>query len=712
MTWKFNGVRGTKKKPNRATIMRSPAAYIGGYYWTIKFFPRGNSVSALSIYIECSPTPPKPDKEIPATEFRVVQGPPNANLTDLAPCTDVTITATADSSKGVDIISKINNGKQHDAGDSGNCSTTTPSIFAEAQTEQPTEPKLDWRVSAQIGVILYNPSEPRTGWMQSSCHQFNPHNLDWGWTSFHGPWDQIHQRQRGQRQALLRNDTLAFDAYIRIFDDPTQALWWHSSDSEPIWDSLSLTGYRPMGDAVVNHSPEVAGLVSWLLLAPFREVIQGVNILEHLTNPQLKPRPLCDSLQKLLWTLRNQPAKSQLFVDTDPVTRTLRNLHEFSGDVIEFWERLRRTLELELAGTDAIEKLSKIFDSQHIGTVTTIQGECTPVSHLPRDFNSKIRVPADNVGNVQTAVRQYLSEKSGEWSLPLILHVELARQRFDKVSHQWNMLYDRVRLDEELDLSDSVPKDCEGKYSLYGFIVHKGKRTSGQFYSILRPGGPNSKWLAFEDASDNKVECLTRKAAIESHEGVDPTQSKDSNDKSTHDVAVVVMYVRNDVLAEFLTGRIEPWEVPEQRKQYFESGYYVLNRDCNSGTEPTVKVEAYALPNLSMINNSLFDSYDLMSASRSAGHVRYLTLPATTTFMELRKKLALWMSSGADIVKAENIRLWQIGARKPLFAPTLHFQIIDDLRDTVSSFELGVLRLWVQVLSKGQYSVSDTQIQS
>jgi hypothetical protein len=263
------------------------------------------------------------------------------------------------------------------------------------------------------------------------------------------------------------------------------------------------------------------------------------------------------------------------------------------------------------------------------------------------------------------------------------------------------MLYDRVRLDEELDLSDSVPRDREGKYNLYGFIVHKGKRTSGQFYAILRPGGPNTKWLAFEDASDNKVECLTRKAAIDSHEGIDAAQLKDTNDKSAHDVAVVVMYVRNDVLQEFLTGKIEPWEVPEPRKQYFESGYYVLNRDCNNGTEPTVKVEVYSLPSLSITTNSLFDSYDLMSASRSAGSVRYVTLPATTTFMELRRKLALWMSSDSRTVKAEHIRLWQIGARKPLFAPTLHFQIIDDLRDMVSSFELGVLRLWVQVLSDG-----------
>jgi hypothetical protein len=77
---------------------------------------------------------------------------------------------------------------------------------AATSSATPHQAAKTWRVPAQIGVIVYNPEEPRTGWMQSSCHQFNPHNLDWGWTYFHGPWDQIHTRRRGQHRALLNND--------------------------------------------------------------------------------------------------------------------------------------------------------------------------------------------------------------------------------------------------------------------------------------------------------------------------------------------------------------------------------------------------------------------------------------------------------------------------------------------------------------------------
>ncbi|KMP03494.1 hypothetical protein DIZ76_013124 [Coccidioides immitis] len=690
LTWKIKGVRGTKEKPNRATIMRSPAAYVGGYYWTIKFFPRGNSVSSLSIYVECSATPPEPDKEIPQTEFKVLKGAPDADLSKLAPAVELSLPATVETKKPRSKQASSKDEAQTGETEVENNENSGRSTPAETKEEE----KKDWRVSAQIGVILYNPNEPRTGWMQSSSHQFNPHNVDWGWTHFHGPWDQIHKRHHGQRQALLRDDTLAFDAYIQIFDDPTQSLWWHASDSEPVWDSFSLTGYRPWGDPMVNHRHEVAGLVTWLMMASFRDVIQSVDILEHLTNPNVKPRPLCDALQRLLWSLRPQSGLSTSFIDTDQVTTTLRNLHEFSGDVTDFWERLRRTLELELAGTDAIDKLAKIFDSPRIENTADGVGDSVSVNHIPREANGGIRVSAAKANSIQQAAKNYLDGKPGKWSLPSVFHVELVRQTFDKSTRQWNMLYDRVNLDETLDLSECLVDGQVGKYSLYGLVVHKGSRSSGRFYSILRPGGPNTRWLAFEDASDNKIECLTKKAALEAHEGVDASNLK-KIDKSGADVAVVVVYIRDDMISQYLTGKLEPWQVGELHQHYFMNGYYHLNRELKNGLPPTVKVELFSLSDFSIIEKSIVDSYDLMAVARATGQYNTLSVPGNTTFMELRKKIASLKSTEIH----ERIRIWQLGARKPLFAPTLNFQIIYDLTDVVMSFELSVLRLWVYVLS-------------
>ncbi|THC87459.1 hypothetical protein EYZ11_013095 [Aspergillus tanneri] len=674
LTWKIKGIRGTKDQPNHAKVMRSPPAYVGGYWWTIKFFPRGNNVNSLSVYLECSPTMPAPDKTLPETEFAVLYGPAESDLKDSPPILDIKFPRTEDSAAWME-----------------NYKSQYP----------PTEKQEDchsesWRVSAQIGVILYNPDEPRTGWMQSSCHQFNPHNLDWGWTNFHGPWDQIHRRQRGQRQALLRNDTLAFDAYIRLVDDPTRSLWWHASDSEPTWDSLGLTGYRPLGDSVINHSAEVAGLATWLHIAPFCKIIQNVNVFEHLTNCDVKPKPLCDALQKFLWQLRSR-GKSLQYVDTDTITSILRNLHEYSGDVCEFWELLRRTLELELAGTDAVKDLAALFDSPSLDSLPADTQGQDVVNILPRDFNSRICIPADQATTMHGALASYLGAKPGRWILPPILHVELGRQKLDKTARQWRLLYNRVELDEELDLAPWILDGQCGKYVLYGYIVHRGRRTSGKFFSILRPGGPGSKWLAFDDGSDNRVECLTRKTALGPHIGLDASQKVDH--KTGHDVAIAVMYIRSNVVQHYLPGPQGPWDVQDSVKIYYETGTLPLTASSNEKPVEDIQVEVYSMSQYDKLD-SLFDTYDLMSQAKTANNVMYLTVPRSTNLIELRKKIALWVSAGAqNEICPEYVRLWQIGHTIDRFGPTLAFSRVSDLKKTLD-LPLQTARFWMQIVSE------------
>ncbi|KKK17094.1 hypothetical protein P175DRAFT_0493499 [Aspergillus ochraceoroseus IBT 24754] len=674
LTWKINGVRGTKEQPNHIKIMRSPPAYIGGYWWTIKFFPRGNNVGSLSIYIECSPTMPKVDNTFPETEFKVLRGPADTVLDTNPPEIDFKFARTEDSQAWME-----------------NFKSQYPAAANQAESAASES----WRVSAQIGVILYNPEEPRTGWMQSSCHQFNSHNLDWGWTNFHGPWDQIHRRQRGQRQALLRHDSLAFDAYIRIFDDPTRSLWWHPSDSEPTWDSLSLTGYRPLGDSVINHSAEVAGLATWMHIAPFCNIIQKVNVLEHLTNCDVKPKPLCDALQTFLWQLRSR-GQSLQYVDTDPITSTLRNLHEYSSDVCEFWERLRRTLELELAGTEAVKELAQLFDSPSIGTTLP-----DAINTVPTDSNSPICIPADQVQSTAEAFRHYLGAKPGRWVLPPILHLELGRQKLDKAARQWRLLYNRVDLDEELDLSPFLLDGQHGKYVLYGYIVHRGRRTSGKFFSILRPGGPGTKWLAFDDGSDNRVECLTRKTALGPHLGLDSSQKADH--KTGHDVAIAVMYIRSDVVNDFLPGPQGPWDVSEDLKEYYENGAISRPKKSSNNNktveeEEDIQVEVYSLQKYDELG-SLFDTYDLMSQAKAAKSVMYLTVPRSTNLIDLRKRITTWASTRTDKeISPEHVRLWQIGHTRDRFGPTLAFARVSDLTTTLDQ-PLESVRYWMQIVS-------------
>lgn len=670
-------MRGTKENPNRVKIMRSPPAYIGGYWWTIKFFPRGNNVGSLSVYIECSNTMPNVDDTLPETEFKVFRGPADAELDAGSPELDL----------------------KFDASENAEAWTEMFKAKYPAAANQPEPTKETWRVSAQIGVIVYNPAEPHTGWPQSSCNQFNPHNLDWGWTNFHGPWDQIHRRQRGNRQALLRDDTLAFDAYIRVFDDPTRSLWWHPSDSEPTWDSLGLTGYRPLGDSIINHSADVAGLATLLHVAPFCKVIQSVNVLEHLTNCDVKPKPLCDALQKFLWQLRQRDQSLQ-YVDTDMITSTLRNLHEGSTDVCEFWERLRRSLELELAGTPAAKELAQIFDSPSPDSVSLPEGVQRDAIHsIPRESNSRVYVPADQVKSTSEAFSHYLGAKNGRWVLPPVLHLELGRQTLDKAARQWRLLYNKVDLDEELDLSPWILDGQHGKYVLYGYIVHRGRRTSGKFFSILRPGGPDAKWLAFDDGSDNRVECLTRKTALGPHLGLESGETPDH--KTGHDVAVAVMYIRSDVIKDFLPGPQGPWDVSDDLKEYYQTGEVRPPKKTDGEAESgDIKVEVYSLKNYDQLS-SLFDSYDLMSQAKAANSVMYLTVPRSTNLVDVRKKIGLWASSqNKTEINPENVRLWQIGHTRECFGPTLALTRISDLTATLD-LPLDPVRYWLQIVSDG-----------
>ena len=657
-------MRGTKDHPNLDKIIRSPAAYVGGYWWTIKFFPRGNCSSALSIYLECSLNPPASDKACCRGEFSVTSGAANADISECSP--DVHFQLQPDGSANV-----LN--KYYATHAAPASSTSIP----------------PWRVTAQIGMVLYNPDEPRTGWTQSSCHQFNAHNPDWGWTNFHGPWDSIQKRQRGQRRALLQNDTLGFDAYIRIVDDPTKMLWWHPCDAEHTWNCLSLTGYQAIGDAIGN-SDLMSGIVLWLHVAPFCEIIQQVNVLEYLTNCDVRPKPLCDALQRFLWQLRAR-THSTAYVSLCDIVSTMNKMGEHFTNVTEFWECMRRSLQLELAGTPAANDFAALFDSPPAPKEGKFQT-------LPNGYNSRIRIPAEDVHSVGEGLERYLGAGPGPWLLPPILHIELDRQKLDLPLWQWKFSYKRVELEEDVDLSPWVPNEQCGKYTLYGYVVHSGLRNSGIFYSIFRPGGPGTKWLRFADSRDNRAECLTQKAAFGPQLGVHPSETV--NQKTGHDVAVVAMYVRRNVIHQFLPGPLPQWDAPKFLERYYENGtHLILKAPDEKAAQEHVKVEVYTLSHCHELA-SLFHAYDIMSLAKSTNNVMYLSVPRSTTLGEVRKRIALWRSADTQI-PSQSIRLWKLGPGYEPSLATLGFSRIIDLTATVQQ-PLGIVRLLAHVLSPGK----------
>ncbi|KAI1607898.1 ubiquitin thiolesterase [Exophiala viscosa] len=630
LSWVIKGVRGIREKPNNARVMMSPAAQVDGSYWQIKFYPRGNKSVSLSAYIKCSRHPPKSDIEYPDGSFSFLQGPPDADLRhDVAPSHTVYTQSTASESKN-DTSSSSDSASDSSKQDSIDGEGSTDS--SQADKEEPLDIKSaegeeeaeDWRVPAQLGMVMYNPEEPRTCHVMSSEHQFAQSNDDWGWTNFVGPWSEVQTRGHLQRAPLLRNDTIAIDAYIRIFDDPTQALWWHSSDAENHWDSKSLTGYFPMGTPPLYHSPAVAGMTAWLLLAPFRKILQEVDTGDGRQNP----KPFISQLQMILNLMRHLKKERETYVDVYPAIQTLKELGEVYTDVKTFWEVFRRTIDLELKGTHFSKSLPAMFD--------TPDGPMSLPS-LP---------VGEGVNDIQQGLAQVLHDKSFSGQLPDFLPLSLARERFDTKSREWKLLHNRVSLNETLDMSDFSLSNDHAKYTLYGFMVHVGERNSGKFYTVLRPGGPGTKWLAFEDGDGNKVFSYTKKR-IRSFEGLEGQALKDFS--STRETAYMVMYIKTSRLGEYLTGKLEPYNSVHPHSEFHGSGGASAPESLPAESLPAeslpadprqVTVELYS-DECTIGREGLLDVFDLKRHAQEQRMCYYtMSVPEGSTYRDLRQRLA------------------------------------------------------------------------
>ena len=686
LSWVIKGVRGTKERPNMARTMHSPCALIDGHYWQIKFFPRGNKSASLSAYIRCTKHLPNPDTEVPESTFSYFEGPPDANMgAGAQPKNVLHVAATPVKEKGSPQPQPDEPGTSRYSGDDSSAEhshdlpveqalqspaeslNTAPSAelpnltLAEHESTIPPEPAEatsteaadvtttaeapvveetktekvgpppadDYRVSAQLGMVIYNPEEPRTCSFNSSEHQFTKHNDDWGWTNFVGPWNEIHIRQRGQRQALLKNDTIAIDAYIRIFEDPSQALWWHvSHDHESNWPSKKLAGYYPMGTPPLYHSPAVAGITAWLLLAPFRKVLQEVDAGEWRRNSQVKPRPLIARLQSALHLMRH--LRREDYVNVIPVIDCLKEFGETFNDVKSFWEAFRRSIEIELEGeADALRQISEIFD--------TPAGFAT-ISNLPVKGNHDIQTAIDT-----TCFPQELGSTSPNF-LPLMLE----REVFDKQTCEWKLCHDRVTLNDEICLPNGE------KYTLYGFMVHVGVRNSGKFYSILRPNGLGTKWLAFEDGDGNKVFSYTRKR-IQDYEGLVGDDLK--NFKSTRQTAYMAMYIKTSCVQSYLPGKLEDYSVPlwltislgDPIDGYEEQ----LRTDLDDIDKEGIPVEVYSDEGV-LGRKGLLDMFNIKQQALARDHFWTMNLSKDTTLKDIRHDLAARM----EVDNVEKLRLF------------------------------------------------------
>lgn len=533
ISWIIDAYNGTREKPNREMVMKSDVVTVGGHQWQIKFYPKGNDVDYLSVYLEC-PSVAKLDRH----------GQP--------------VSRKGDDEEMSEASSRTEDAPEVQAKPQDQMETSDETtVESSATTEPPAEPQrtplplLDGKVmpkrksvAAQVSVVLYNPTEPRVHYHKTALHRFCSGSPDWGWTRFHGPYYDISHRMRGNRAPLLQSDKLAFTAYIRVVEDETNCLWEHSSRDNP-WDSFAMTGLQSLvlgENASAPGGNMISAVASWLLFKPFRQVLYSIVPSDPEKEPLARPKPLVKALQMVLHMLRTQVEPGAGAVPLDDILDALDwygiNDRLAKLDVIETWEILRVKLEEELQGTEAASALTSLFGSK-------------------RDYSTgvpKYRVPVSGVESMQKAVESAANFTVPGHPLPQMLTFELDRQVFDAKTRSYVKLLNKVTLDDQLKIGNT-------NYTLYGFVVHKQTLQSNVYQPMFRPEGPGSRWYSYSDSKDeNRVTCLTKKEAIDDHEG----QSGKDQIIGNSPITYIAMYIRDDVAqAAFVSNpETEQWHIP------------------------------------------------------------------------------------------------------------------------------------------------------
>ncbi|OCL08351.1 hypothetical protein AOQ84DRAFT_42426, partial [Glonium stellatum] len=686
--WTIDNYNGTKEKPNKELVMKSQIMNIGGYDWQIKFYPKGNDSDYLSIYVECLTVTAKDEKKEAA--------PADEN----APKPDDAITAEKAPESAPEITPETATKSQH---------APLPLLDNKQMPKRRS-------VAAQVSVVLYNPGEPRVNYVRTCLHRFCSGSPDWGWTRYHGPYYEIQHRHRGQRQALLRNDSLAFTGYIRIVDDETNCLWEHHSRDNP-WDSFAMTGLQSLTLGEGQSSPGgnfISAIASWMLFKPFRLFLYEFKVPDFLKDSSVRPKPLISAFQKVLYMLRTQVKPGAGPVGLEDVIDAL----EWYGiqenfdkmDVIEVWETLRYKMEDELQDTPYASILDGLFGIKKNYMTGT----------------PSYRASVKGVSSMQEAVNKTTDLLHPQQSLPQLLSVELDRQEFDTTTRTWIKLINKVTLDDNIKVRDV-------DYTLFGFVVHKENLQSYLYHPVLRPEGPSGKWYSYTDSKDeNKVVCLTKRQAVEAHEG------KAGSDKvaGRDPVAYVAMYVRSDItgLAFSCQPEAETWEVPEwlldemkkaQAARAPPSPFQVEppappKTDAEKEAEEREKIANARSYEFQVIDSRAFlqhegpgtiDAYDPKWAPGKSDLVYRVQLTSVDGCKEVRNKLAKVVK---DVKDPRQIKFWFLDAlRGTAFRPNLlstgkieySSGSIDNYEDQSDSWSLGEIeehwphyRIWVHMI--------------
>ena len=324
-----------------------------------------------------------------------------------------------------------------------------------------------------------------------------------------------------------------------------------------------MLGLRGLKAKETHSSAFVAAVSAWIHLGSLVKSICSVDIPERFSKAGDLLKPLLKEFQTVLAKegLRSQsPDVSQSSdVSLTPLASIISFFYgtdiDSKKDVVMIWNAIRRVLNLEVNSDREIK--TDLFSS-------------APLLMQPDPFNSEglnsseAKFPSQSKdlpdekeldsepATVQEAINHAFQQRSKAfrlWSqssstgdMPAILQIELHRQKYNQDSRKWKKLTHKIAMNETV--------DCNGhQYTLYGMIVHRGGLDFSEFFSVLRPEGPGTRWLKYAgDSTSRAVEVLTTKQAVGDHEG--------GSSEESAAVAYIAIYVRTDQVSQVLSPSV------------------------------------------------------------------------------------------------------------------------------------------------------------
>ena len=615
--WSIPNYNGTKTSPNKEPIMRSPIVRIGDYDWRIKFFPKGNGSENLSIYIECVSLAKADDEE---TEQK-----------------------SPSSSKSTDEPEKTS-------------TEPTEASTEQSETIKAALPLLDPKpkprgtsLAAQISLVLYNPAEPRVSICKTSQHRYCAENSDWGWSRYY-PYYDIQVRHRGQRQALLRNDSLAMTAYIRIVSDDTGCLWDHDNESNP-WNSFSMTGLRALEcptDQIYSCGTSgnlVALTAVLMLLKPVRRLLYDPKSYSN-TRPTRMMAALRDTLLDLrMGADLHRPLVLARIASAFRWYGISEDFAEF--DLIELWDIIRAKLDFELQQTRHANRLNELFGARRSLSAST----------------PSYRVPVTKGDTMQQAIDASSDFLEPSQALPRVLQIEMKRREFDETTRTWERRLNKVSLDQKVSVRGV-------SYTLFGFITHTSE--TSQYNSIVRPNGPGTKWYKYVHGREepqhnpiNRVICLTEREAINEHEGREKGMFSEP-------VAYIATYIRDDEASDAFNDVEPAWAYGEeqfqsQMKTTAANGDAVSIEEAKPVAEQLSKADditEFRIVDSRMLLNQegpgFLNLYDI--ALTTSRWVYKCALPTSASNSEIQKRIAKVVRGG--VKDSRQIKFWAIDSTR------------------------------------------------